>query len=143
MKRNMWIKYFIGIILILIAVFIGNHILNLIKIDMQKNWTLNYGYLNLISVLSCGVLGSIIGLDCFISERKKQGKWKINLPKIIFISLPSLYFSFALLLVFNGSIPEILVYPIRALISQDFTYMFIFQVILGYSIITSFYKEEE
>lgn len=49
------------------------------------------------------LFGILIGLDYMIGEIKKEGTWKINLSKLIFIGLPSAYMVICFLAMwFNG-----------------------------------------
>lgn len=75
---------------------------------------------------------------------RKDGKWRINIPRLILLGVPSLYFSLGILIL---SFPitfirQTLSYPILYFLKCD-DILSIFQVILGYIIITSFMKVKE
>lgn len=90
------------------------------------------------------VFGLLLGLEMFLLEMIKDGKWMINLPRLILLGAPSLYFSSVILIL---SCPIALIrrtisYPILYFLKYE-DILSIFQVILGYIIITSFIKVKE
>lgn len=89
-------------------------------------------------------LGALLGIEHLITERRKTGRWKLNLPKTIFMVIPSLYLSVTYLLYFTviGCIYNPL---IGLLVSNRYglDIISVSQVLFGYFIITSFYKQSE
>jgi len=83
--------------------------------------------------------GFLMGLDYLLKERAKEGKWRINVSKLIIIGVPSLVFGFMFYIIFLFHIPTS-IFP-RVLFSENPTYMILFKILLGYTIATSFYKE--
>jgi len=83
------------------------------------------------------IVGMLFGLEYFIAERKKSGKWKVNFEKLLILGLPSFYISLSslpylnLYLWINVGVPWVDPYGIFADISK---------AILGYVILTSWYK---
>ena len=139
MRKNNWLFYFIySLILVSYSIFISN-ILIFEKEQSQRT----YSSLSLIiwSMILFVVLGLLLGLEKFLYEMKKEGKWKINLPKLILLGVPSLYFSLGIFVLCIPITPirQTLSYPIFYLLKYD-NIISIFQVILGYIIITSFIK---
>jgi len=138
-RKNNWLFYFIySLILVAYSIFICN-ILIFEKEQYQRLYS-NFS-LFIWSTILFIVLGLLLGLENFLSNMKKEGNWKINLPKLILLGVPSLYFSLG---IFILSIPitpirQTLSYPILYLLKYD-DILSIFQVILGYIIITSFIK---
>lgn len=89
------------------------------------------------------VLGILLGLDRVILEMRKENRWRINLPKVIFLGLPSLYFSVGTFISFFCPIVFIqvnLCYPLSFLKGN---FISVFQIILGYIICTSFIKKKD
>lgn len=84
----------------------------------------------------------MLGLDKILVERKKVGKWKVNLPKVLFLGIPSLYFSISMFISLCpiDFIRQILSYPISGLLKSDMNFIKAFQVVLGFTISTSFIK---
>lgn len=139
MRKNNWLFYFIySLILVSYSIFICN-ILIFEKEQYQRLYS-NFS-LFIWSIILCIVLGLLLGLETFLSNMKKEGHWKINLPKLILLGVPSLYFSLGILILLIPITPirQILSYPILYLLKYD-DILSIFQVILGYIIITSFIK---
>ncbi len=138
MKIKSWLKYFIYILLILIMVFWGQHVLAVIRENAKRNFNACYPYI-ITTIFYVGI-GLLLGLEHLISEIKKEGVWKLNLPKIILMVVPSLYFSFGIFIYYNNL--TVLSFPIGILMKNGTNFISIFQLILGYSIITSFYKAD-
>lgn len=142
MNYKSWLKYFFIIILILVIVFWGSHVFDVFISNAKKNFDTNIYLQNIIMIIFYGGIGMVLGLEHLIQEIKKEGTWVINLPKLTFIGIPSLYFSFALCIYYSNNqfVHNIIAYPIGILITNSTTFLSVFQLILGYSIITSFYK---
>ena len=143
MKSKSWSKYFFTIILILVIAFGGQYVLNGIIRNAKQNLNYNVYYHNIMMIIFYGAIGRVLGLDHLIKETKKEGPWVINISKLIFMGIPSLYFSLAICIVYinNQFIQNVIAYPIRILSSNSTNFISIFQLILGYSIIISFNKK--
>ncbi|QAA33409.1 hypothetical protein C1I91_18140 [Clostridium manihotivorum] len=87
-------------------------------------------------------LGVLLGIERLAAERKKNGIWKINLPKLIFLGIPSLYFSLGIFLYYSSIsfVRDIIAYPLDYFFNNNVNILSLFQVILGYVIISSFTK---
>lgn len=134
MKSKLWVKYLIYISLIFIIVFVEGNFSKIVKNNYYR------GYNPFIAMFAFYVgLGVILGLKRLILERKKEGDWKVNLPKLVLIGVPSLYFSLGVFIFYYNFLPAFS-FPIRVLVSSSSNFMTIFQTILGYTIITSFFK---
>ncbi|MCA0983700.1 hypothetical protein LCL89_06470 [Halobacillus yeomjeoni] len=81
-------------------------------------------------------VGLILGFNRFYEAWNGSGKWKVNGPSIVFIALPSLYL---LLVPYVLSLPLLL--PFGILTSPSIGVAA--QIIFGYTMITSVYKESE
>lgn len=64
---------------------------------------------SILSVLVNFPIGIYLGIPGFLKEYQKSGKWKINIYKIIFISLPMIYFSFFWFIPVSYPIPDFMV----------------------------------
>jgi len=84
--------------------------------------------------------GMIFGFEKIMSEMKKSGHWKINLPRIIFIGLPSFLMGMIFVLyVFTSIRLQILT---LSFVNSGLFISFM-QMFFGYILVTSFYKSEE
>jgi hypothetical protein len=140
-KAKSWLRYLIYMCLILIMVFWGQYIFGVYKQSVQKSFNYRPYYLNILMIIFYGGIGLLLGSEHLICEIKKEGTWSINLPKIVLMAIPSLYFSLAIFIYFNN-IP-VLSFPISVLIEDGTAFINAFQIILGYSIITSFYRNSK
>lgn len=103
-----------------------------------------FSYRLIIIVLIYMIEGAILGIEHFLEEIRKAGRWKLNLPKMIFMGIPSLYFALYPILAYSAAANKIYL-PIvnSSLLNSSLGYITIFEVIFGYCIITSFYKHNE
>jgi hypothetical protein len=82
------------------------------------------------------IFGCLLGLDHLVRQTRKNGAWSVNAVRLIFLSLPSLYFSFYWSLYFIGPLRK----PVLpAWLPQQFFSMA--AVVFGYAMITSFRKK--
>jgi len=145
MKMKICLKYLVYIMLISFMVFGGRYVLVLYQNNMQNfAWgSLSVYIFNILMLVIFGAIGAALGFENLLIEAKKEGTWKINFYKIVILGVPSLYFSLTYCIYYCNIdfIRNILSYPAAYLFAKN-TNIFIgmFQVILGYSIITSFYK---
>lgn len=97
-------------------------------------------FLNLVINICIGIL---LGMDFLFNEIKKSGKIKVYWVRMIIMGIPSMYLSLSYVIHFcsNRYIQSTLAYPINILISINTDYITIFQMVLGFIIITSFYKK--
>lgn len=130
MKSKEWLKYLVYILILFGLIFVNWFVINPILEEGYYRQSIAPYYYLIPAVINIGI-GFILGLDHFLYERKRVGVWKINLPKIIFMGIPSLYFSFSAFI--TG----------KLLIGVSTTYMALFQLILGFTIITVFYKQRD
>jgi hypothetical protein len=133
MKDKSWLKYFIIIMLIILVVFCGDSIFDK---KSYSQWIINPFIIAIIFYISIGLL---LGLDHMILETKKIGSWRINIAKLVLLGIPSLYFSFGVFIYFGIGkyLPNVFTYPIAMLMSNA-KFLSVFQIILGYSIVSSF-----
>lgn len=137
MKIKSWLKYLVYSLLIFLFVFLRENVVNEIEVYF-KTRSLSNIIINIINIINVVVVGVLIGLEQFICEVKKDGRWKINLPKFILVGLPSLYLSCSTVLILTGSIIS---YPVLWIWQHGYSsYMPLFQLISGHVIITSFSK---
>ncbi len=140
MNIKSWFKYLIYLLLILAMVYLN--ISKFFSFYNKINFTYNYFHL-FINTFSGILIGVLLGSENFYKEYKREGVWKINVPKLIVIGLPSLYLAFTYILLFTR-IPVLskLVLNTSSYLLNLGTdkYILFFQLILGYVIITSFYR---
>ncbi|MDF2535732.1 MAG: hypothetical protein K0R18_1891 [Bacillales bacterium] len=143
MKKTTWLEYFFIITLLLLVVFSGDFVFDGIIEKANSTFKIpKYLYISEIGFFVS--IGLLLGLEYFIKEMKKVGKWKINLPKILLLGIPSLYFSFGIYIYFGmgNFLPNVLTSPIAMLMNKSNNFMVVFQLILGHTIITIFYKKD-
>lgn len=129
MKSKSCIKYFIYLIIIISLYSIGTILLRKYNNDFEKTFISNYWLVTLIKLVFFGGIGIVLGVDSFLTELNRKGKWKLNIPKLIILGIPSFIFS----------IPYIVLtlIPLSTSFNNIFT---VSSIILGYTLISSLYK---
>lgn len=136
LKKSNWLLYFAYGAILFSYFAISSWAYTLLKTHVER--TFDYLPAMVISLLIFIVLGLLLGLERFVLETKREGNWRINLPKAIFLGIPSLYFSFGTFI--YCFCPIISSYPIQYFMVSRIDCMPFFQIILGYTICTSFIK---
>ena len=144
MKLKQWAKYLIYIVVIYFALVLRSHLLELQKLYVGQTYRFT-DFQPMMYLLAATVIvmliGALLGLDQFLAQRKKVGKWRVNWPKLILLGVPSLVLSLYLFVFFTPFINALM--PLYAWVTTyNYDFMAIFQLILGYVIITSFYRED-
>lgn len=139
MKNNSWILFLVSIIIIIILIYLDS-IFMTENVYSASTWNVNYSAV-IISLFLKICIGLVLGLDQIVRNISKEGKWKINIPKLILMSLPSLFFA-TLLLIASFGLPIFTVSPLENFFKSGYITILasIFQIVFGYSLVTSFYK---
>lgn len=142
MKKNYWLSYFLYAVIFFAYIFFSNkmfHVLN-----EQRSNTFEFFPGLIWSTVIFVILGVLLGLEKFILERRKEGHWEVNLPKVIFLGIPSLYLAFGVFLYYCPLefVNQTLTYPLRLFLEGYSSFWSVFQMIFGYVVVTSFYKVE-
>lgn len=138
MKSKSLVKYLIYALFILCLIFLDGYIARQQAMYQKETFNSSVAY-SVISMVIKMSIGLILGLEYIINENKKEGNWKINLPKLILLVIPFLYFSIAY---FFYDSNQALTYPMFLFMKNSFGFVYISQLILGFFIITSFYKNK-
>ncbi|HSQ33732.1 MAG TPA: hypothetical protein VLM81_02410 [Peptostreptococcaceae bacterium] len=143
MTKNNWLSYFRYMLVFVCYSFFSNKIL--MYWDKQMGMTYSPFPSMLWSMIIFIILGLLLGLETFLLETKKEGNWRVNLPKIILLGVPTLYFSLGIFIMYLplSFIQQTLSYPLQFFLEGSTHFLSIFQVIFGYIIITSFAKVED
>lgn len=145
MKLKQWVKYLVYIAVIYFALVLRAHLAFLLRqyVEQTYRYDKDFLYLPLITLITM-FIGALLGLDYILAHRKKAGKWHVNWPKLILLGVPSLalsLFSFAFSTPFFTNFINAL-FPLYGWLLYDGSFVVVFQLILGYAIMTSFYKKE-
>lgn len=145
MKVKSWFKYLIYITLILFLIVLRDYVGKLVSESYYRFENSSAIYYAVISLILGICIGAFLGLEHLIGECGKEGRWKINLPKLILVGLPSLYVSLTNIYFFSGSvfIMKIIAQPLSYLLKYGLDHVSLFQVIFGFVVITSFFKYNE
>lgn len=144
MKNEVILKYFFYLIIIIFFIIISN-VVTLKATFYAKR----FEFFPLIVIKTCiyFIFGAFLGLDNFLKEKSNKGVWKINKPKLLILGLPSLYFSLSLILLHTKLVwLSSFFYIFKANISNilQMKYIYVFSpILLGFIVVTSFYKHNE
>lgn len=132
MKNNTWIKNIIYLLLIVALFWGGTMLLSNYFKEVQRSYETNISLIILINFIFFGGIGIILGLDNFILQLKKEGKFRVDVSKLIVLGVPSLILS-------NPYIWAILM-P-SAMTFMD-SICLISSIVLGHTFVSSIYKED-
>ena len=129
-------------ILILVTIFIISILFrqeeNLLKVSRAKGVN-NSDLIEIIKFCLLSFFGFVLGLKTFNNERKKGGNWKIDLLRIVILGIPSFIIGLYNVFLFWSYVWAA---NFTAMILFDFSsFQLLMQILFGYAIITSFYKE--
>ena len=142
MKKNYWLFYFLYAVIFFAYIFFSNKMFYVL--NEQRSNTFEFFPGLIWSTVIFVILGVLLGLEKFILERRKEGHWEVNLPKVIFLGIPSLYLAFGVFLYYCPLefVNQTLTYPLRLFLEGYSSFWSVFQMIFGYVVVTSFYKVE-
>lgn len=144
MNKN-WFKYLGYFMLIFGLISLDAYVGRQQSLYRAVNFELNFFYYFTTMLIRMSI-GFSLALEYIVNEFKKEGPWQVNLPKIVLIVLPSLYFSLILLFSkFPSTVffRTIFVKTVFIFLKFGYDFVFIFQLMLGYFLITSFYKQDK
>lgn len=141
MKNRPWLKYLLYLLSILALIYLDAYVIRQQAIYQSETFNIGIPY-HITSMFIKIAIGSILGLEYITNEKKKEGKWKINLPKMVLMVIPCLYFSLTLFYYFipNEFLINLLMKPAFIISQGQFASTSTFQILLGYFFITSFHK---
>lgn len=142
MKKNYWLSYFLYSIIFFCYIIFSNKWLLLLN-EQRINTFEILPYLVWSTIIFI-IFGALLGIEKFILERRKEGHWEVNLPKVILLGIPSLYLAFGYYLYYCPIrfVQLTLTYPIQFLLQGNSSFWPIFQMLFGYIVVTSFHKVE-
>lgn len=142
MKIKSWLKYLIYIVLIGLFVYFNCFMEVAFRKKMSETFKVE-AYIFVIMALTTVAVGVVLGSEYFLTQMKESGKWKVNIPKLVVLGIPSLYLSAFYIIALSENAAPILVTPIFRLFHLTTSFIPLFQIVFGYVLITSFYKVGE
>ena len=140
-SKGSYIRYILYFAVILFLLVIGGKMTANYYNDLVDFNELSFIRQTLINLLSYGGVGIVLGMESLIKENRKDGKWRFNYKKMIVIGIPALVLSLPMIwgiiiiICLNGKVNDN--------VMTIYNFMTIFNVIFGYILITSIYREEE
>lgn len=140
MKFKKYMLYILYIILIYVSVLFINWSNALWRNYINVHFEINILY-SIMPIFTAIILGVLISIEYLIKQFKKNGTWKVNINKLIFIVIPLLFLSFSLNIYYLNAFPKLS----KALIDLNYSVpsYSIFGIFCGYNFATSFYKIEK
>lgn len=138
-----WVKYLVYLLIIALFIGLGDYFLRYIQDISQKTAYLNVFLLTFTMIIFYGGFGVILGLDGLLNEKNKDGIWKVRIPKMIILGIPSLYISLSYIIYYSSIIViQYLARPLQLILLRNSKIVILTQILLGYVVITSFFKEK-
>ena len=143
MKTKKYLKHLLYVGIVFSITLLKGYVENINHIYINQNFNYNIFYLT-ISLFIGVCVGGVLGLKHIIREKNKEGRWKVNFPKLIIVGSPVLFISLYKIWIYNDVIFLRYIVP-KALrnitvFSLTTSSVALFQLIFGYTLITSFYK---
>ena len=143
MKATAWLKYFVYLLIIIGVMWLQGFASTKFQTSLSATYKVDYVLFSVMILLPI-LIGVVIGMDTFLSERAKVGRWKLNLPKLVFFIIPSLIVvSFYYFMVSSEKIYNSVIFPIIKFFGNADLFMVLFTVIFGYALMTIVYKSED
>lgn len=138
MRKKALLKYCIFILIFTLIVFLKEYVIEKLEFIYNRTWGSGNSYIYLITIpfIFNIIIGILLGLDHLSAGSKKSGKWKINLFRLIILGLPSLFFSLSHYI-------ALLNIKFFTKIFHGTNYIPVFQILLGYVLITCLYKNNK
>lgn len=142
MRRNAWLKYCVYILLLSVIIFLKEYITGYLEFTYKRTWGAGQSYILLITIpfIFNLMIGAFLGIEHFLVESKKAGTWKISLPKLILLGVPSLFFSLTYHIA--GIDTSFVQNTLLRITTFGINFIPAFQIVLGYVLITCFYKRK-
>lgn len=134
---NKLLKY-IAFAILLFGIYLCSFYLNFKSLTAGANHYDFSRYVWIASLIYIPI-GLCLGIPRLMGQKKKSGNWKLNIFQLIFIGIPALYFSSYLLI--YAHLPSLQLRGVIANAILQSKASSIASVILGYTLITSLYKE--
>lgn len=144
--KSIYKKYIISLVILFLYFLLRIKITHVIA--NTDFWDIPYYLLSLVIlgiVLNVG-FGFVLGLNIFIEEKRKEGKWMFNTNQALIIGVPILILSLSEIFRYiplnrmPSTYREIQLNIVQSL-ELNFTSLQLVQVMLGFTIINSFRKE--
>jgi len=118
-----------------------------IEMRIRERVATEFNYLTKIIyiAISYPIVGAMIGLPNLWKQFNEEGLWKVNAPRMIFLGLPSFVianFVFAATFLPNETI-MLLASKNFMLLSMSDVITYVFQILFGFVLVTSFYKKKQ
>lgn len=135
-----WLKYVIYAIVIFAYITFFTVIDEQIKILVSKTYDSRME--NLVLLFGNIIFGIILGMERFLHEMHRKGKWGFNIPRIILIGIPSLIFAMYLYIYYSNNSVLILATDYLPKFITSNTFISLNQILFGYVLITNFSKKK-
>lgn len=139
MKLKKSMLYISNIILMYVLVLVINWFNTLSRKYFQRNFEINNLYF-IITISIAMLLGALMAIEYLFNEFKKNGTWKVNVIKLIFVVIPLVLLSFSINIYYSNICSKLA--EILLKVNASIPSYLIFSILCGYSLATSFYKIE-
>jgi hypothetical protein len=131
-----WGRYLLYSLIILAVLVIRGYFSN------RMNYFENPDLVVTVSLIFNIIIGIVIGLEVLLKELRKKGPLKLNIPKLIFMGVPSLFFSLSYFIFYKLYFIPYIVKTVEFMLIRSTSNLTLIQIIFGYIVSTSLYKDE-
>ena len=131
-------RYLVSAGLILLLIFVDKYAITQNQVFGKANYE-SSDTLLLISLLAKMAIGIVLAFPYLYTEKRKTGKWRVRLGLVMFAAIPCFYLANPY---FAKSQIEVISAIHHIFLRPNYrSYLSIFQIIFGYVMGKSFYKE--
>lgn len=136
MNKIRLVNQIVYLLILVSVIFIGKILADTIKFSTMSNF--------LFQFILFITFGGLLGVDAIKNERMKLGRWRFNVYRSIVLGIPSLFFSLFMFLFYsNVRLLSLLILPFEQLINSNISFIMLFQILLGYVVVTCFEKNDK
>ena len=133
------VQYLLSVLLLIILLWYSGLQLKILHEECAWEFIMKYFWVQWGVFVSIGILFGF--LERFIYEFEKTGSWKVDIAKITIWGLPLLWVASSYLIYYSGITTGFISYIPFYMVSIELGPIVVAQVMLGYVIISSFYKK--
>ncbi len=135
-----WLKYFIYAMIIFIYIVFYTLVNRNSYIMAQE--TGNNTSFSVIQIIGNFIFGVLFGFEHIINENKKDGLWVFNVPRFVFLGIPSLLFSLYIF-IYYSNIPVLMSITDHLPDFMLYSYFYVInQILFGYVLVSNFSKRK-
>ncbi|SMP65717.1 hypothetical protein [Anoxynatronum buryatiense] len=140
MSKKIAFHHLITLLIFVIYALVGQYIEDYINHYRMQTYNPLIVINMIVTMAFNSGVGILLAYDYFLNEKKKEGSWKVDKYKLFIICIPALFLSVGSW-IYYLRIP-VLSHILQLLVHLRITALNIFQILFGYTLTTSFFKND-